>query len=165
MESLQITIPVEVFTADDTSMSEADRTLVEEAKKVSRTSYAPHSKFHVGAAVRLADGTIVCGSNQENAVFPAGCCAERTALYSAGALHPDVAVVAIAIAAWREADGKFLSEPCSPCGICRQHLVETEQRHNQQIRVVLYGTRRTFVLHSAADLLPLTFTGKELNPS
>lgn len=157
-----LTIPVEIFNISDSGLQAADASLIEEAKKASRGSYAPYSKFHVGAALRLADGTIVRGSNQENAVFPAGCCAERTALYYAGAEHPNVPVVAIAIAVWREKDGLFLATPASPCGVCRQHLVETEIRHGRDIRVILYGTEEIYVFQSAKMLLPLTFTGKEL---
>lgn len=162
MKTIEITIPVEVYTPDDPMLSESDRSLIEEAKIAARDSYAPYSKFHVGAALRLEGDIVVRGSNQENAVYPVGCCAERTALYYAGATYPDKAVNTIAIAVWREADGLFLAQPASPCGVCRQHLVETEQRFKQPIRVILYGTECIYVIHSAAALLPLTFTGEEL---
>lgn len=162
MEQKQFCISYEAYLADDASFSAADHQLVEYAKTASRNSYAPYSRFHVGAALMLADGTILQGSNQENAAFDAGCCAERTALYYAGTMHPDMPVVAIAIAAWRESDGHFLDHPISPCGICRQHLVETEQRYNQAIRVILYGTHETIVLQSARDLLPFSFTANDL---
>lgn len=157
-----ITIPIEIYSSNDSELPAEDALLIEESKRASRGSYAPYSKFHVGAAVRLADGTIVRGSNQENAVFPAGCCAERTALYYAGAEHPDTPVESIAIAVWREKDGLYLATPASPCGVCRQHLVETEMRHGCDIRVILYGTEEIYVLPSAKMLLPLTFTGEEL---
>lgn len=162
MKKDYITIPIETYSGNDTELPPADAQLIGEAMQASRHSYAPYSKFHVGAALRLTDGTIVRGSNQENAVFPAGCCAERSALYYAGAEYPDKPVEAIAIAVWREKDGLFLSQPASPCGICRQHLVETEMRHGHDIRVILYGTAETYVLPSAKALLPLTFTGEEL---
>lgn len=162
MKRDNIIIPVEIYEPDDRSLLAADALLIEEAKKASQSSYAPYSQFHVGAALRLDDGTIVRGSNQENAVFPAGCCAERTALYYAGAEHPNTPVVSIAIAVWREKDGLFLAKPASPCGVCRQHLVETERRFGQSIRVILYGTDETYIINSAKDLLPLTFTGDEL---
>lgn len=157
-----VTIPIEIYSNDDPEFPALDALLIEEAKKASRCSYAPYSKFHVGAALRLTDGGIVRGSNQENAVFPAGCCAERTALYYAGAEHPNTPIEAIAIAVWREKDGLFLAKPASPCGVCRQHLVETEMRHGRDIRVILYGTDEIYVLPSAKVLLPLTFTGDEL---
>ena len=162
MKKEMITIAYEVYEAHDSELPAAYAELIEEAKAASKTSYAPYSKFHVGAALRLANGVIVRGSNQENAVFPVTCCAERTALYAAGAQYPDVAVTEIAIAVWREKDGLFLATPASPCGMCRQHLVETEQRHGQPIRVILYGTDESYVLPSANQLLPLTFTGEEL---
>lgn len=162
METRQISIPIEVYKPGDPLFPAEDNALIEQAKEAALESYAPYSKFHVGAALRLADGTIVKGSNQENAVFPAGCCAERTALYYAGAQHPHTPAEAIAVAVWRELDEKFLAIPGSPCGVCRQHLVETEQRHGKKIRVILYGTEEIYVLRSAADLLPLTFTGEEL---
>lgn len=162
MKSFQITIPVEVYQPGDPLLKDDDRILVEAAKKMCATSYAPYSKFHVGAALRMANGCIATGSNQENAVYPVGCCAERTALYHAGSQWPDVPVEAIAVAVWRELDGRFLAKPGSPCGVCRQHLVETEQRFGRPIRVILYGDEEIYVLQSAADLLPLTFTGKEL---
>ena len=162
MKSLQITIPVEIFSPDDPLLPAEDRALIDVAKRVCRDSYAPYSKFHVGAALRLVNGVVVEGNNQENAVYPAGCCAERTALYYAGAAHPGVAVEAIAVSIWRELYGKYLAKPGSPCGVCRQHLVETEQRYGQKIRVILYGEDEIYVLQSAADLLPLTFTGDEL---
>lgn len=158
MKTENITIPVDVYEPGDTALDPSDAQLIEEAKKASLVSYAPYSKFHVGAALRLADGTIVRGSNQENAVTPAGCCAERTALYYAGAEHPDVAPTDIAIAIWREKDGLFLAQPGSPCDICRQHLVEAETRFGRDIRVILYGRECIYVIPSAKLLLPLTFT-------
>lgn len=162
MRKDNLTIPVVVYDKNDPLLPTDDALLIEEAKKASRNSYAPYSQFHVGAALRLVDGTVVHGSNQENAVFPAGCCAERTALYYAGTTHPSTAVDAIAVAVWREKDGLYLAEPASPCGVCRQHLVETEMRHGRKIKVILYGTEHTYVLQSAQDLLPLTFTADVL---
>lgn len=157
-----ISIPIEIYDNNDPTLPQEYAKLIEEAKNASKASYAPYSQFHVGAALRLADGTIVLGSNQENAVYPVGCCAERTALYAAGANHPDTPVTAIAIAVWREKDGLFLSTPASPCGVCRQHLLETEMRHGHDIRVILYGTQNIYVIPSAKNLLPLAFTGEEL---
>lgn len=162
MKKDTITIPVEVYDDNDPLLPQEFRALVEEAKRISKCSYAPYSQFHVGAALRLADGTVVTGSNQENAAFPATCCAERTALYYAGANYPNVPVTAIAIAAWREKDDSFLDCPVSPCGTCRQHLLETEVRFGQSIKVILYGRKAVYVLNSARDLLPISFTKEEL---
>ncbi len=141
-------------------LSESDRLLVEKAKAMTDTSYAPYSHFCVGAALALADGQIFLGSNQENAVFPVGLCAERTAFFAASANAPEVAPVAIAIAA-RNSEG-FQSKPVTPCGACRQALLEAEMRFHQPIRVLLYGTEGVYVLPSMKSLLPLTFDGSEL---
>lgn len=142
-------------------LSEADRKLVELAKEATTTSYSPYSHFAVGAALLLANGETVTGSNQENAAYPVGCCAERTALFSAGAHYPGVGISAIAIAA-RESNGEFTAAPVSPCGMCRQALMEAEHRFGT-IRVLLYGTEGIHCLNRIADLLPLTFTSNHLN--
>lgn len=131
--------------------------LVRAALEATGQAYAPYSKFHVGAAVLLADGTIVTGSNQENAAYPSGLCAERVALFHAGHQYPGVPVVALAIAAATE--GRQV-ESISPCGACQQVLLETEQRHNTPVKVLLCGTRDVLVAPSAASLLPLCF-GKD----
>lgn len=142
-------------------LDEADRSLVEAAKEATQTSYAPYSQFYVGAALRQRDGSVVLGSNQENAAFGAGCCAERTALYHAGAAPHPQRITDLAIAA-RRADGTFTPGPISPCGICRQMLCETEQRLGGPIRVLLYGTQGTLILPDAAQLLPLGFTSDDM---
>ena len=129
--------------------------LVEKAKEMTSTSYAPYSHFHVGAAIELESGAIVGGSNQENAAFPATMCAERSAAFWAGANYPGVAFRRIAVAA-RTPDG-FQRNPVSPCGTCRQALLEFEKRFGA-IEVVLYGADRTYVLPSVSSLMPLSFT-------
>lgn len=158
MKELQIQLNVSVLTLDE--LSAADRELVERAKEMTRTSYSPYSHFSVGAALRLADNRIFCGSNQENAAFPIGLCAERTAFFYAQATAPDTAPVAIAIAAFT--GGSFLKQPISPCGACRQALLEAETRYKQPIRVILYGEETIYVVDSMRSLLPLTFDGSEM---
>lgn len=158
MKQIEIKIPVTVYADDE--LSPSDRQLVEMAKEATHSSYAPYSHFCVGAALRLANGEVVTGSNQENAAYPVGCCAERTALFYAGAHYPGVGVETIAIAA-RHSDGAFISEPTAPCGMCRQALSEVEHRFGP-IRVLLYGTDGTYALSSVADLLPLVFTSDSL---
>ena len=134
----------------------ADRQLIDAAKAATQRSYAPYSHFHVGAAALLADGTVITGTNQENAAYPSGLCAERTTLFYAGSAHPDKPVVALAIAAYT--DGAFTSTPIAPCGACRQVLLETEQRHHQSIRTLLYGTEGIYLIEGGTrELLPLTF--------
>ena len=137
-------------------LCEQDRKLIDAAKHATERSYAPYSRFQVGAAVRLADDVIVTGTNQENAAYPSGLCAERTALFYAGSTHPDKAVVALAIAAYTE--GQFTADPIVPCGACRQVMLEVEQRHQCPIRLLLYGAEAICVVEDGVGaLLPLAF--------
>ena len=144
-----------VHICEMAELSEADRKLVEAAKQATEGSYAPYSKFLVGAAVLLKDGTIVPGANQENAAFPSGLCAERTALFAANAQYPSQPVVALAIAARK---GRcFLTKPIPPCGACRQVISGVEERYGQPIRVLLYSTDGVLVSEGIGPLLPLRF--------
>ena len=137
-------------------LSETDLQLVKKAQEATLRSYAPYSHFHVGACVLLEDGTIVTGTNQENAAYPSGLCAERTALFYAGSSHPDTPVVALAIAAYT--DGAFTPKPIAPCGACRQVMLEVENRHQRPIRTLLYGTEGVYIIEGGTrELLPLTF--------
>lgn len=161
----EITIQTIVKECQPDELDAQDRELIEAAKQATTRSYAPYSKFHVGAAIRMADGSIVTGSNQENAAYPSGTCAERTAAYYANAAYPGLAMKKIAVAAWtrlgRDAslpDGKcFQSNPISPCGSCRQALLEYETLHGD-IEVLLYGQDRTIIFPSVKSLLPYCFT-------
>ena len=137
-------------------LSAADRRLADCARQACERSYAPYSHFHVGAAALLANGETVCGSNQDNAAFPSGTCAERTAVFYANAQYPDVAVQTLAIAA-RNSEGAFVEAPISPCGACRQVLLEAEFRQKQPMRVLLCGAREIYVVESVRQLLPLAF--------
>jgi len=154
MEKRTIHIDYDFLTAEELSAEE--RTLVDAACAATQGSYAPYSHFCVGAAVLLADGTVVRGSNQENAAFPSGTCAERCAMFYANAAHPEQPVRALAVAA-RKSDGRFTAEPISPCGACRQVLVETEFRYGRPFTVLLYGTDGICRLKSPKDLLPFHF--------
>ena len=158
MREAEIIVPFQVFAYEE--LPADDRELVDMAKAMTATSYSPYSHFRVGAALRLADGQVFKGSNQENAAFPSGLCAERTAFFAASANAPEVAPVAVAIAA--QTGGTFLENPVAPCGACRQSLLEAETRFKQPIRVLLYGTCGIYVTQSLRDLLPLTFDGSEL---
>ena len=142
-------------------LTEADRLLVDKAKEATQTSYAPFSNFCVGAAARLSDNTIVTGSNQENAAYPSGLCAERTALFYANASHPDQYVKEMAVAA--SAHGDFLTSPIPPCGACRQVILGIEERYNHPVRLLLYGKNGVYVVDSVKALLPLQFTGETMN--
>lgn len=137
--------------------------LVECAKEATRRAYAPFSKYNVGAALLLDNGKIVEGSNQENAAYPSGLCAERTAVFYASSANPGMAVKKIAIAAWidpgkdKDWEEGFQKHPVSPCGGCRQALLEYEHLYGD-IEVILYGREKTYILPSIKSLLPLAFT-------
>lgn len=155
MKKFDLVTPVTAMP--DSELPEADRRLVEAARRASHHAYAPYSHYSVGAAIRLSDGTVVTGSNQENAAYPSGTCAERTAAYYAHAQHPDTPFEAIAIA-FIGTDGKEPAEPASPCGACRQALSEYEKLAGKDVKVILVGKEEVFVIPSVHSLLPLTFT-------
>ena len=144
------------------SLPEKDAWLLNEARKVTQHAYAPYSHFQVGAIARLANGEIVTGSNQENASFPIGLCAERVLLATAASLYPNVAIETIAIS-YHNDNGES-GHPISPCGICRQSLLEYESRVNHSIRLILGGMEgKVYVIDKAAMLLPLSFSAEDLN--
>ena len=154
MKDLSIKTTVKVCTADE--LSPADREIVDAARAATANSYAVYSHFNVGAAVRLSDGTIVCGTNQENAAYPSGLCAERTTLFWANSQYPTLAVEAIAIAA-RTEQGE-LDRPIPPCGACRQVILETEKRFDKAMRIILYGAKECYIIEDGIKaLLPLSF--------
>lgn len=146
-----------IYEVEFSELTDQERELIETAKASTYHSYAPYSHFHVGAAVLLKNGTIIPGCNQENAAFPSGICAERSALFAAGAQYPDQPVMMLAIAA-RDTHGEFQADPVSPCGPCRQVLIETETRFKQPIRILLYGSRCTYLMDGIKELMPLSFT-------
>lgn len=154
MKKLELKTFVQAARIDE--LSDTEQTLVRQAIEATTRSYAPYSHFHVGAAVLLANGTTIMGCNQENAAFPAGTCAERAALFAAGAQYPDVPVVMLAVAA-RDAKGQLTGEPISPCGVCRQVIIETETRYRQPIRILLYGESTIYVVDGIRQLMPLSF--------
>ena len=119
-------------------------------------SYAPYSEFRVSAAVELHDGTIVLGSNQENMAYPSGLCAERVAFFNAASTFPNKKIKRVAITA--QTDKKVLDNPISPCGACRQVMLEYELNQEEGIEVILFGnTGQVFVIQEVKDLLPLHF--------
>ena len=134
-----------------------EQQLVELAIEGTSRSYAPHSHFHVGAAIELENGVQIIGCNQENAAFPAGICAERSAIFAAGAQYPETPVKTLAIAT-RDTAGELTDEPVTPCGTCRQVLIETETRFAHPVRIILYGRNRVFVMDGIRHLMPLSFT-------
>lgn len=132
-----------------------DRELAQAAVEAISGSYAPYSKFNVGAAVRLEDGDIIKGANQENAAYPSGLCAERTALFYAGANRPDKAIIAIAIAAGQ--NGIICASPATPCGACRQVMAQYQQKSGRPMNVILIGAQKIWKFEKIEDLLPLIF--------
>lgn len=154
MKELNIQIDIKIYELEE--LNESDRELLGAACEAAHRSYAPYSHFSVGAAARLANGTIVTGTNQENAAYPSGLCAERTTLFYANSQYPDQAVETLAIAA-RNEQGEFLEEPIPPCGACRQVMLETEKRFNRPMRILLYGRKGIYELKNVGELLPLSF--------
>jgi len=150
---------MEYSSSDELQKEESN--LLFEAHKAVESSYAPYSKFHVGAAVLLEDGTIVKGSNQENAAYPSGLCAERVALFSASAQYPNLAVTAIAITVHSEKNK--IDEPLPPCGACRQVMSEYEYKGGHNMKVIMQGESGNIQIVDRADyLLPLTFNPEHL---
>lgn len=154
METRRIEINYTEYT-NKSEMPAEEAALLARAEEMTASSYAPYSNFHVGAAVLMSDGEVFGGSNQENAAFPSGLCAERTAIYYASAQCPDEAVVAVAIAA--EYKGEPTEEVPSPCGACRQAMAQYETKSGRPIKVILGSRDRVLVFSSIADLLPLSF--------
>lgn len=159
MKELNINICFRLYQMDE--LSEADRQLVDKAIQATANSYARYSHFNVGAALRLLDGQIVIGANQENAAYPCGLCAERTAIFAAQAQRPDQPITDIAIAA-KNRNG-LLAAPISPCGQCRQVMLEIEDRYNRPLRILLYGTNGVLVADSTKDLMPLHFVDANMH--
>lgn len=159
METLNINIPIKKYKLEE--LPAEDRKLVEKAIKATANSYSPYSHFSVGACLRLGDGSAVIGANQENAAYPSGLCAERTAVFSAQAQYPDQPVTAIAIAA-RNTNGNLTEQPVTPCGSCRQVILEIEERYKQPVRILLYGTEAVYAVRTIRDLLPLCFVSGDM---
>lgn len=142
-------------------LSEKERELVETAKQMTFNSYAPYSEFYVGSSVLLENDIIVKGSNQENAAYPSGICAERVAVFSASSQYPDVVIKSIAVAARNPRQA--MDYPISPCGSCRQVLLEFELKQKQPIRILLTGeSGKIFIIEKAADLSPISFSADDL---
>ena len=153
----ELEIKATILEAQMDELSPEERSLVELAKEGTYRSYSPYSRFSVGAGLLLDNGKTYIGCNQENAAFPAGICAERSAIFAAGAEYPDLPIVMLAIAA-RNEKGDFLEEPVSPCGTCRQVIIETETRFKRPVRILLYGKRCVYVVDGIRHLMPLSFT-------
>ncbi|MCD7936734.1 MAG: cytidine deaminase [Tannerellaceae bacterium] len=152
MEQMIIETKVQVLLPD--KLPAVDKTLVLAAQAAARKAYAPYSDFQVGAAVRLQDGRIVTGNNQENVAYPSGLCAERVVLFYAGAQYPTVPVEAIAVTAYTDGvQAKYIS----PCGACRQVMLETETRYGHPVKVYLCTPEKIYLFENSRSLLPMSF--------
>ncbi len=146
---------------DIAELTKEDADLLIKARSVTKQAYAPYSNFHVGAAAKLVNGEIVIGTNQENASYPVGICAERVLLGNAATLFPNIAIDTIAISY----DSKEVKSdhPISPCGMCRQSLLEYETRTYKPIRLILAGQEgKIYIIQTVKFLLPFAFTNTEL---
>jgi len=160
MKKVELKIAFTEFESES-ELNSVEQELLQKARQSCDLAYAPYSDFHVGAALLLENGMIVTGNNQENVAFPSGLCAERVAIYYAGAQYPNIAIKTIAITC--KSKSFHVGEPLSPCGGCRQAMSEYEMRHKSNIRVILMGeTGRIRVIDSIADLLPFMFKAEEL---
>ncbi len=153
MKTIDINIKIRFCRFEE--LAEEDRPLVEMAVEATNNAYAKYSNFRVGAAVRLENGLLMKGANQENAAFPVTLCAERTAIFAAQANYPEQPITAIAIAAKNE--NGLLSEPITPCGSCRQVMLEIEDRYKRPLRILLYGQNGVYIVDTVKDLMPLSF--------
>ena len=158
MKTINLNIAIKHCQLDELSV--ADRELIEQAMKATDNAYAEYSHFYVGAALRLANGRIVIGANQENAAFPSGLCAERTAVFSAQATFPDQSIEALALVARN--DNGLIDNPVTPCGACRQVLLGVEERYGLPMRILMYGKSGVYSVGSAKDLLPLSFVDSSM---
>ena len=154
MNTVNLAISYKEYSSIE-EMEAVDRMLVEEALEAQKGSYAPYSNFNVGAAVLLEDGTVIRGANQENAAYPSGLCAERTAMFAANANHPGKAMVTIAIVGGF--DYAVAAIPCSPCGACRQVMAEYQTLSGKPMSIIMYGTEKIWKFERVDDILPFIF--------
>lgn len=158
MKTINLNIAIRHCQLDE--LTDADRELIDHAMKATDNAYAEYSHFYVGAALRLANGRIVIGANQENAAFPSGLCAERTAVFSAQANFPDQSIEALALVARN--DNGLVDSPVTPCGACRQVLLGAEERYGRPMRIIMYGKSGVYIVGSVKDLLPLSFVDSSM---
>lgn len=160
MEERILSTRIEVYR-NESDLSDDDQQLLQRAKEQVAHAYAPYSKFKVGAAIRLADGKILTGSNLENAAYPMCLCAEQTAMGAAASRFPNVPVVSLAVTV--ENEQLVIDQPAGPCGACRQIISEAEDRYGQPISIIMRGaTGPIFKVESAKALLPVSFSGNFL---
>ena len=154
MKQINITTKITVYSYEE--CTETEKNLIDAAKQASANAYAPYSNFNVGASLLLENGEIITGNNQENAAYPSGLCAERTAVFYANAQYPNQKIEAMAVAAFY--NGEFTEDLISPCGSCRQVLLEVESRYSSPVKILLYKKGEVYVADSMSSLMPLSFT-------
>ena len=160
MKQINLTTKITVYSYEE--CTEIEKKLIDAAKEATANAYAPYSKFCVGAALLLENGKIITGNNQENAAYPSGMCAERTAVFYANAQFPNQKVEAIAIAAFYE--GNFTADLVAPCGSCRQVLLEVESRYKSDVKILMYNRKNEiFIAESMQSLMPLSFDKRALD--
>ena len=160
MKQNELKFSLKVFE-NESSLSNEDSVLLNKAKAALQNSYSPYSNFKVAAAVLLNNGEILTGTNQENASYPAGLCAEATVLSAVSAIYPGVAIKKMAITV--KSNTHLIEHPVAPCGICRQRMLEYENRFNQPMEIILAGeTGEVYVVSSIKDLLPLYFSNTDI---
>lgn len=158
MEKINLTITIKKLTDDE--LTAHQKNVVNIARAACKNSYSPYSHFAVGAALELDDGTTLYANNQENAAYPSGLCAERSLLFYAKANYPQQAIVRMAISA--KSQDAFTAKPVTPCGACRQVILETAYRQNTPIELILVGTDETYIIDDATTLLPLQFDANNM---
>ncbi len=158
-EKKTLTIDYTIYDRDE--LSDHVKHLMEAAEKAIDSAYAPYSNFHVGSAVRLSDGTIVKGNNQENAAYPSGLCAERVALFSANSSYPDLTIDTLAIVAMPKGGDDYVS--AGSCGNCRQVMIEYEHKQKKPYDIYLrLPKNKVLKINSASDYLPFSFNSTSL---
>ena len=154
-------IEIEYFeTVDFEHFSVLEKELMTKAIDAANTAYAPYSEFNVGAALILENDKVITGNNQENSSFPCGICAERVALFSANANYPKLSIKKIAITAISK--NFILTHPVGPCGLCRQVLIECEEKQKTDIEIILFDNKKIIKLKNAKSLLPFYFKEDQL---
>ncbi|MDR3061413.1 MAG: cytidine deaminase [Dysgonamonadaceae bacterium] len=159
----QINFNTKIVVCDYDELNDTEKKLINTAKEACGRAYAIYSNFQVGCAILLNNNEIISGNNQENIAFPSGICAERTTLFYANSRYPDQKPLMIAIAAFT--NDSFTELSITPCGACRQVILEAENRYKNPIRILLYGKKKIYIIESIKDLLPLSFDESQFDPS
>jgi len=161
METKTLSDNTYIAYSSESELNDKDLELLKAARNACASSYSPYSNFQVGAAVRLANNEIILGSNQENAAYPAGLCAERVALFHIGANFANEKILQIAVAAKRANEDHFL--PVTPCGSCRQVMIEFENKQHAPIEFIMRSGENSWIkTNSCRILLPFSFDEKSL---